>query len=356
MIKTATWLMMASLISSFMLIPAKSASAATVYKYEWVSQSGTVSPDGKAHQYTNVVPGQTISLWLSLINRSGTTIQRKGSLPLYPPYLVPVGSYGIGTQNPQDGTPYFLDSSSFVLNNNRFVYYNYRDDVPDLGRFTMNWNIKLANNLSSGVYRLYVRPVSEYNAWTRQYKNGRTLPGTNSDIFWEFVVNSTANWQQITNTALNFTISYPEGYGVHGIGMLDDPYNSDYLQVYSNTNPSGNIEIKNLSSSPPSEPTGFEGLNFYGWADKFAWANRQYKYEISDYMLASDLLAGKSVWSYKMKGGVCYNVSCTSFNSWPPNEVRKVFLVENNRGDKIAISYTYDNATLAQIVQTIIFN
>lgn len=213
-VKAVTWLLVTSLIASFMLIPAQPASATPVYRYEWVSQSGTVSPDGYAHQYTGLVAGQTINLSLTLINRSGTTIVGKSSLPITPGYQVPIGSWGVGTQNPQDGTPYFLDSSSFILNNNRFVYYDNENlgDWPNGASRTMGWTVKLTNNLVNGVYSLYVRPVSEYNAWTQQYKNGKTLPSYNSDIFWQFVVGGGTVSHIYTNSAHGLQLTLPDGY------------------------------------------------------------------------------------------------------------------------------------------------
>ena len=189
--KLISGLVLTAMIASFVVVPTTPVSAATIYKYEWVAQSGTISPDGYAHQYTNLVPGQTLDLWLTLTNRSGQPIVGKSNLPpIEPGKQVPVGAWGIGTQNPQDGTPYFLDSSSFVLNNNRFVYYDNENlgDWPNGSSRTMGWTIKLANNLADGVYDLYYRPVCEYLAWTQQVKNGYTLPGTDSDIFTRLIV------------------------------------------------------------------------------------------------------------------------------------------------------------------------
>lgn len=174
-------------MSVWMVAP--SAAAVTVYKYEWVSQSGTISADGLAHEYQGVTAGQTIPLTLNLLNRSGITIKGKSALPAGT-LQVPVGVWGIGSQTPmQDGTPSFLDLSSFILNNNRFAYYD-GADVPNGGQISFTWNIKMSTTLTNGTYKLYVRPVSEYLAWTRQVKNGYTLPSYNSDIFWQFVVGS----------------------------------------------------------------------------------------------------------------------------------------------------------------------
>lgn len=214
LVKSLAYILSLSLI--VFLLPINQAHAAPTYIYEWVSQSGIVSDDGLAHEYTNLEPGQTLNLSLTLFNRSGNTIQSRYRLGNSPGKQVPVGSYGIGSQTPkQDGTPHFLDLSSFILNNNRFAYYE-GEDVPDNGLITMNWNIKLNNNLTDGVYNLYVRPVSEYLAWTRQIKNGKLLPTTSSDIFWRLTVGEKSC---IFDTSVNLSSIYCDvlGYKREGV-------------------------------------------------------------------------------------------------------------------------------------------
>lgn len=193
-----------------LLIPINTVSASTpTHIYEWMSQSGTISSDGLAHEYTNLEAGQTLDLSLILINRSNNTIQSRNRLGQSPGKQVPIGSYGIGSQTPyQDGTPYFLDTSSFVLNNNRFTYYEGNDVLPNEA-ISMSWTIKLANNLADGVYNLYVRPVSEYLAWTRQTKNGKLLPDNNSDIFWRLTV---GEGELFVNNDFGFQVNIPAGY------------------------------------------------------------------------------------------------------------------------------------------------
>jgi hypothetical protein len=209
LIKSINYILSISLV--VFLLPTTQVQAATPAPtfyptiYEWLSQSGTISADGLAHEYTNLEAGQTINLSLSLYNRSGTAIQGKQNLLQSPDKQVPMGSWGIGSQTPfQDGTPSFLDSSSFVLNNNRFVYYD-GADVPNDGLITMSWNIKLKNNLADGVYNLYVRPVCEYLVWTRQMKNGQLLPTTSSDIYWRFVVGERKSY---VNNDIGYTFNY----------------------------------------------------------------------------------------------------------------------------------------------------
>ncbi|MBU1092707.1 hypothetical protein KJ836_03520 [Patescibacteria group bacterium] len=214
LVKSLSYLLAVSLIV-FLLPTNTTATTTPTYMYEWINQSGNISSDGLAHEYTNLQAGQTLQLSLTLKNKSGSTIRARHRLGNSPGKQVPVGSYGIGSQTPyQDGTPSFLDLSSFVLNNNRFVYYDGTDVSPE-GLFVMSWNIKLKENLANGVYNLYVRPVSEYNAWTRQSKNGKLLPDNNSDIFWRLVVGDGSSsytpdgWSTYTDQHNYFSIQYP---------------------------------------------------------------------------------------------------------------------------------------------------
>ena len=215
LVKSLSYILTISLL--VLLIPTNPVSASTpTYIYEWMSQSGTSSSDLLAHEYTNLEAGQTIDLSLTLINRSNTIIKDINSLPQSPNLQVPIGSYGIGSQTPyQDGTPYFLDTSSFVLNNNRFRYHEGSDILPDEA-ISMSWTIKLANNLSDGVYNLYVRPVSEYLAWTRQIKTGKLLPTTSSDIFWRLVVGDgeSGDWQTYAPQGTDFVFDYPSSWEI----------------------------------------------------------------------------------------------------------------------------------------------
>jgi len=232
------------------LLPISNAQAAPTYTYERVHQSGTISDDGLAHEYTNLVPGQSIDLSLTLFNHSGNTIQSRHRLNQPSDKQVPIGSYGIGSQTPyQDGTPHFLDTSSYVLNNNRFVYYE-GEDVSDNGLITMNWTIKLKDNLSDGVYNLYVRPVSEYLAWTRQVKNGKLLPTTSSDIFWRLTVGypypPSGTWQTFTNSNFGITFNYPCEYALEVKNSLAELHlslkdNDSYIIIMVNPDGFGPI-------------------------------------------------------------------------------------------------------------------
>ncbi|MFH0912049.1 MAG: hypothetical protein V1807_00045 [Patescibacteria group bacterium] len=243
-VKSIGYLLAISLIVFLLPVNTTKAAVAPTYVYEWISQSGTISADGLAHEFVNLQAGQTIKLTLTLRNQSGNTIcsrQRLGNPEAGK--QVPVGSYGIGSQTPnQDGTPSFLDLSSFILNNNRFTYYEGEDVAPG-GTMTISWDIKLKDNLANGVYNLYVRPVSEYLAWTRQIKNGQLLPTTSSDIFWRLVVGQiNPGYITYANSEYGFSLSHPgdwnieePGYNAYGWAALFGMIRASGAQDYSST-------------------------------------------------------------------------------------------------------------------------
>jgi hypothetical protein len=196
--RIVAWLATASLVVGFAMTP--TTVAAAYANWGWVAQNGTVSPDGKATQILGLHAGDTVPLSITLKNLTGTTIQPKSALPLGS-LQVPKGSFGIGTRRPQDGTPSFLDASSFILNNNRFVYYEGAPVAPN-AEFTMTWSVKMATGLADGTYKMYVGPVSEYYYWMRQVVRGVVMAPAASDVFWEFVVGTGVSTGGSLNVAL----------------------------------------------------------------------------------------------------------------------------------------------------------
>ena len=194
---------MAVATSVWLAAPATAVSAAPVYNYKWIDQTpNTITADGKAH-YVTALQNQSVTLSMTLQNLSGTTIKGKTSLGAAPAgKQVPIGTFGIGTSKPQDNTPSWLDPSSFVLNNNRFVYYD-GADVPNNGQLTLTWTIKIASSAANGTYDLYVKPVFEYQAWTRQVAwNGKLLPTNSSDIFTRVYVGTTPTVNGSVNVSI----------------------------------------------------------------------------------------------------------------------------------------------------------
>lgn len=343
LVKSLSYILSLSLI--VFLLPFNSVNAAPTYIYEWASQSGDISSDGLAHEYTNLEAGQTISLSLTLINRSGITIVGKSNLSSSPDKQVPVGVWGIGSQTPyQDGTPSFLDLSSFVLNNNRFIYYD-GPNVPDNGILTMSWTIKLASNLSDGVYNLYVRPVSEYLAWTRQIKNGRLLPTTSSDIFWRLTVGEGVMEYIATNSSIGFQVLLPSNYAVHGIGMFDDPQGLQVQITAEGMSDIGYIYIENENSIVLN-------MTLQEWALNVYEKNEEVPNRVRSELISGNYLNDRFGYGFTVTEGFrSYSGGTALFKG----KTYQVYLIENQHGDKVYLYYAIGDVIAEQIVATLKF-
>lgn len=362
LVKSLSYLLATSLI---VLILPTNTQAAPNYIYEWISQNGAISADGLAHEFTNLQAGQTIQLSLILRNESDYTVRAKhlrGNPE--PGHQVPAGSYGIGSQTPyQDGTPNFLDLSSFVLNNNRFVYYE-GEDVSHGRDVHIAWTIKLKDNLVNGVYKLYVRPVFEYIAWTKQIKNGQLLPSTNSDIFWRFVVGDgagNADWRLVTNSGVGFSVSLPNDYGIHGLGMFDDPQSSQ-VSIYRNNMASlddhGYINIENETAlaegSSLNDPyRKVLDMTLQEWALNLYQENKDSPVSVVGPLTPGWYLAdNKMGYYFRLEG---YFNGTAGFSYLGENKTYKVYLVDNKHGDKIYIYHKIDDILAEQILATLKF-
>jgi len=166
----------------------------TPFKYQWVSQSGTLSADRTAHEiYVNA--GDTVSMSLTIKNRNIDPkakvmfgIPPRGNLlPEPAPYR---GAHELRVGVKDDEILPWVDSSSFYVNpdgeNNRFAVY----DGPDANvgnTLTFTWDLKISDTTAKGTYNLYTGLVREFDAWARQVDSaGRILPS--EDIFWRIIV------------------------------------------------------------------------------------------------------------------------------------------------------------------------
>jgi len=154
------------------------------FQYLWKAQNGTISVDGRAHE-VHASPGDTVAMSVTLVNRSGRTIQGLSKLATIAG-KVNYGGWGLGTSNPIDNKPAWLDPSSFVINGNRFVYYD-GPDVPDGAEFTIAWNVKISPSAKKSTYSLYLNCVKEWENWTQQVSASGILLKS-PDIFWRFII------------------------------------------------------------------------------------------------------------------------------------------------------------------------
>lgn len=157
--------------------------------YEVVDQSSNKLANYVDYQVNR---GDTINMWVTLKNRSRNSKALmwygKNDLPVEGPNYPNAHCIGIGTTEPRDREVYFLDESSFVINNNRFTYYNgspvYKGD-----NLTLNWQIKITseNYPKDGVFSLKLAPVREFDEWGLRV-NASNVKTVKQYIEWIFVV------------------------------------------------------------------------------------------------------------------------------------------------------------------------
>jgi hypothetical protein len=135
------------------------------YRAQWISQSGILSTDKKAHEVHGAA-GSTVDLELTLKNI--------GRAWWYPTTPDSAHIIKLGTWMPQDNTSPLKDST--WLASNRIVQI---DSVTGTGStYTFKFKIAIPAGAASGtISKLYVRPVAEWVKWF-----GPT------GIFWNVIV------------------------------------------------------------------------------------------------------------------------------------------------------------------------
>jgi hypothetical protein len=134
--------------------PAKAINARLFdYRASWVSQSGTISADKKAHEVSGT-PGQVIDLELTLKNI--------GAAPWKADWTDAAHWIKLGTWNPKDAVSPLYHSS--WLSNNRITVANVT--VNQNGSYTFRFKVQIPSTATAGMsYKFYVRPVAEYVEW-----------------------------------------------------------------------------------------------------------------------------------------------------------------------------------------------
>jgi hypothetical protein len=164
--------------------------------WQLVGQSGeTAYWDG---QYTYGVhrakAGDTVTMWATVKNLSrnprGEVWYGRSSLLPEGPQYPNAHAIGVGTLDPMDNTPSWMDKSSFVINDNRFMYYD-GSPVYKGQTVTFQWQIKIAANAPDGIYPLSLGLVREFDEWGfRVNANGANHHFQN--MYWQFVIGNVA--------------------------------------------------------------------------------------------------------------------------------------------------------------------
>ncbi len=186
--KAFAWVAAVSL-ALMALVPSASAfENLGTFRYQWVAQSGTISADGKAHE-VSANQGDTVAMSLTIRNRStnprALVMYGKSAL-LAEPGMPNAHAVGLGNSHPRDVVHSWIDPSSFVINGNRWTYYDGAPVNPG-ETMTLAFNLKIAAGAANGTYDLYTELVREWDGWAEQVDAAGRAIG-NGDIFWRVKV------------------------------------------------------------------------------------------------------------------------------------------------------------------------
>lgn len=138
--------------------------------WELIAQSGEKKYNSASYPYAvhYAQAGDTVEMWATVKNWSRNPRAQmwygQSSLLNEGPNYPNAHAIGVGTWDPMDHQPTFLDPSSFVVNGNRLVYY----DGPAINRgqtVTIRWKVKIAANTADGIYDLPLALVRELDEW-----------------------------------------------------------------------------------------------------------------------------------------------------------------------------------------------
>ena len=172
--------------------------------YNVVEQSGLAQSDLGPTPYAvhYARPGDTVSMSVTVKNLS----RNSKALVWYPKNsLLDEGAdypnaHAIGVGVVNDESPYWIDSSSFVINGNRLAYY----DGPAVYKnnyMTISWQVKISQYAPYGAYTLDLSLLREWDEWgIRTYSNGRD--SDDQFIRWIFKV-SDQNVYNLNTTAIS---------------------------------------------------------------------------------------------------------------------------------------------------------
>jgi hypothetical protein len=177
--------------------------------WELMSQSGVQKVDFNGDPYAvhYVQPGETVQMHVTVRNRSRN---RQAEMWYGASSILPEGpnypnahAIGLGTWDPMDNIPSFLDPSSFVINGNRFAYYN-GEPINKGQSMTLNFQVKIKDGVADGTYDLVTSFVREFDEWGWR-DNGRGQNHRYRSMLWKFVVGDEYNLQTTSDYSVGYT-------------------------------------------------------------------------------------------------------------------------------------------------------
>ncbi|MDD5606028.1 MAG: hypothetical protein PHR51_01740 [Patescibacteria group bacterium] len=184
-VSTAGFVLPANFVKAFEQFPRSLA-------WELVSQSGDTHYDSLGYPYAihYVQPGETVNMWVTVRNRSRNRQAEmwygKSALLDEGPNYPNAHAIGLGTWAPMDHVPSFLDPSSFVINGNRFAYYD-GSPINKGQTMTLQFQVKIKEGIANGAYDLTTSFVREFDEWGWR-DNGKGQNHHYRSMLWKFVV------------------------------------------------------------------------------------------------------------------------------------------------------------------------
>ncbi len=203
--------------------------------WELIDMSGEkVHASNSMYGIYRVQKGQTVDMWVTVKNlsknpRAEVWYGRDSLLPEGPLYPN-AHAIGVGTLNPMDNKPGWVDPASFVINGNRLTYYN-GAPVSWGQTVTLNWKIKLADNVADGIYNLNLGLVREFDEW------GERVTSTGAhhqfqDVYWKFAVGNVVIPQ---NPSEYFTSNVATSVGTFATKQVKIDLANPYLKIITDT-------------------------------------------------------------------------------------------------------------------------
>ncbi|PIR99113.1 hypothetical protein COT87_01180 [Candidatus Collierbacteria bacterium CG10_big_fil_rev_8_21_14_0_10_44_9] len=334
--------------------------------WELIGQSGTPATNSAGYPFSVIYaqPGETVQMSMQVKNHSRDPHAEmwygKSQIGYEGPDYPNAHAIGVGTWDPIDNIPTFLDPSSFVVNGNRLTYYDgapvNKGEIMDL-----NWQVKIANNVQNGTYNLVLSLVREFDEWGYRVKSN----GVNHKyraVLYQFKIGQTSpgpvgGWVQFNGTASGISFLHPmtARVGSNSYGVEDAKLAKSFLL-------NDTIVPFWVDFMYRSGIGSIDSLSLYDWAQGTRNVNQQDKTRYPNKQvgeLQSVLIGGRLGYQFTVTeststydgpgtpsgGGIIEN-----------GDTHQVIFIETPRGYRYIIEYPTNHPTSRDVVNGISFN
>ncbi len=181
-----------------------------------------------------VKPGDTIDMWVRVANRSKNPAAEvwygKSALLDEGPNYPNAHAIGVGMWDPFDKNPGWIDPSSFVINDNRFMYYD-GPRVDKNSAVTLAWKVKIPTTVPNGQYDLTLNLVREFDEWGIRVDSAGNTHRYQS-MYWKIHVGDGTG--PVVNDEY-FTASVPTPVGTFSTQQVRIKLDNPNLKIFTDT-------------------------------------------------------------------------------------------------------------------------